>query len=226
MTESQSAISRQDAEEYTQSLGQITAGAWRQIALASRLGVPEALGLSTREWVDQRLGGYVRLSISERREAVGELTAERVPTREIGEVLGVDQRTVQRDVATRAASELEPEPEPEVAAPAEPTTATHVASELEPEPTEEGERERLDQMADQLDDDGAIARARLVRDFHAGCRAFTRDLLPLNTEALAEALADDGDRYAAGSLIHQMRGWLDQLDRTLHGLKVIQGGRT
>jgi phage N-6-adenine-methyltransferase len=92
-----SAISTEDAEEYTEALGQITAGAWRQIALASRLGVPEALGLSTRDWVEQRLGGYVRLQLPERREAVKELTNDGLAKPEIAEVLGVDERTIQRD---------------------------------------------------------------------------------------------------------------------------------
>lgn len=86
-----------DAEEYTASLGQIVAGSWRQIAWASRQGIPEALGLTTGEWVDQRLGGYVRLSISDRREAVAELTEEGMTQREVAEVLGVSQKTVDRD---------------------------------------------------------------------------------------------------------------------------------
>lgn len=60
--------------------------------------MPEALGLSTREWVDERLGGYVRLSIPERREAVAELTAEGMSTRGIADILGVGQSTVDRDV--------------------------------------------------------------------------------------------------------------------------------
>jgi hypothetical protein len=47
-----------------------------QIALAHRLGVPKALGLSTEEWVRERLGGYARLEIEPRREAVLELTAD------------------------------------------------------------------------------------------------------------------------------------------------------
>jgi hypothetical protein len=34
-------MNRQDAEEYTLSLGQIIAGSWRQIALAQKLGVPK-----------------------------------------------------------------------------------------------------------------------------------------------------------------------------------------
>src|SRR5215204_762790 len=92
-------MDKQDAEEYTQSLGQIVSGSWRQIALAERLGVPKALGFSsTRDWVDQRLGGYVKTSIPERREAVVELTAEGLSQRKIAAVLGVDEGTIRNDV--------------------------------------------------------------------------------------------------------------------------------
>lgn len=91
-------MNKQDAEEFTQSLGQIMTGSWRQIALAKRLGVPEALGLETDEWVRQRLGGYIRMSVPERREAVRELTDEGFKQREVAEVLGVDQSQVSRDV--------------------------------------------------------------------------------------------------------------------------------
>jgi N6-adenosine-specific RNA methylase IME4 len=89
---------REDAEEFTQSLGQIVGGSYRQIALAERLGIPKALGLSTDEWVRQRLGGYMRLSISERRDAVLELAAEGMSQRQIGRVLGVSEATVNRDM--------------------------------------------------------------------------------------------------------------------------------
>lgn len=92
-------MNRDDAEEYTQSLGQIVAGSWRQIALAKRLGVPKALGLSTEQWVNDRLNGYVKLSIAERRAAVAELTGEGMSQRQVGEILGVDPATVNRDVA-------------------------------------------------------------------------------------------------------------------------------
>ena len=54
-------MERDDAEEYTQALGQIVVGSWRQIALAQRLGVPNALGMSLETWVNERLGGYIRL---------------------------------------------------------------------------------------------------------------------------------------------------------------------
>jgi len=96
-------MKREDAEEYTQALGQVVAGGWRQIALGHRLGVPHALGLSTQEWVQQRIGGYVRLSLEERRRVVKELTA---PTenggmafsnRQAAEILGVSRETVRAD---------------------------------------------------------------------------------------------------------------------------------
>lgn len=93
----------EDAEEYTQALGQVVAGGWRQVALGQRLGVPAALGLTTEEWVEGRLGGYVRLSIPQRREAVAELTApeenggQGLSNRAAADVLGVDKRTVGRD---------------------------------------------------------------------------------------------------------------------------------
>lgn len=90
----------EDAEEYTQALGQIGGGFWRQILLAQRMGVPEALGMSTREWVDERLGGYVRLSIPERREAAKELTLqEGLSTRQVADVLGIRHTTVERDLS-------------------------------------------------------------------------------------------------------------------------------
>ena len=91
-------MNRQDAEEWTQALGQIVAGSWRQVALAKRLGVPKALGLNTEEWVNKRLGGYVKQGVEERREAAKELKADGYSTREIGEVLGVGVGTVHRDL--------------------------------------------------------------------------------------------------------------------------------
>lgn len=87
----------EQAEEFTQSLEQIVAGGWRQTALAERLGVPETLGMTTREWVERRLGGYLKLNVIERREAVVELTSEGMTQRQVAGVLGVDQATVHRD---------------------------------------------------------------------------------------------------------------------------------
>ena len=107
-------MKKEDAEEFTQSLGQIVGGSWRQIALAKRLGVPQALGLGVDEWVNKRLGGYIKMTIEDRRKAAGELATEGDSSRAIGEVLGVDHVTVLNDLRdgenspdeTRPASEI------------------------------------------------------------------------------------------------------------------------
>lgn len=105
-------IGPDDAEEYTAALGQVFSGAWRQIELARRLGVPRALGMTTEEWVRERLGGYVRLSIEERREAVKELADEGLSNRQIATVLGVDEGSVRNDKRATAESSAEPAPMP------------------------------------------------------------------------------------------------------------------
>jgi 16S rRNA G966 N2-methylase RsmD len=87
-------MNQQDAEEFTQSLGQIVAGSWRQVALAKRLGVPQALGLSTEQWVNDRLGGYVKMSLPEKREAVRELSGNGHSVREIEAITGISKSTV------------------------------------------------------------------------------------------------------------------------------------
>lgn len=90
-------VTSEEAEEYTQALGQVVAGGYRQIALGVRLEVPKALGLSTGDWVEDRLGGYVKMSIPERREAVAELVEENMTNVMIADVLGVGEATVRRD---------------------------------------------------------------------------------------------------------------------------------
>lgn len=100
-------MSPDDAEEYTAALGQIVGGGYRQVALGVRLGVPQALGLTTREWVDDRLGGYVRLSIPERQVAVAELVADGMSNRQVADVLGVNEITVRRDATNVAVASSE-----------------------------------------------------------------------------------------------------------------------
>lgn len=91
-------MKKEEAEEYTQSLGQIVGGSWRQIAWAKQQGIPKALGLTVDEWVKERLGGYIRMNVEDRREAVKELTANGESQREVAEVLGVTPMTVNRDL--------------------------------------------------------------------------------------------------------------------------------
>ena len=90
----------EDAEEYTQALGQVVAGGWRQIALGERLGVPKALRLSVDEWVKKRLGGYVETSLEERTAAYAELKAQHLSNRKIAKVLGVSRQTVNSEIKT------------------------------------------------------------------------------------------------------------------------------
>lgn len=92
-------ISEEDAEEYSKSLAQIGEGWWRQVAWAFRQGIPEALGLSRREWAEI-YHGYFKLPIEERREAVAELASEGMNNGQIADTLGVSDETVRRDRAT------------------------------------------------------------------------------------------------------------------------------
>ena len=91
-------MTTEDAEEFTQALGQVVAGSYRQIVLAKNLGVPKALGLTVERMGPTRIGGYVRLSVNERKEAAKELTAEGMSQREVAEVLGIGTMTVNRDL--------------------------------------------------------------------------------------------------------------------------------
>lgn len=141
----------EDAEEYTQALGQVVAGSWRQVALGKRLGVPQALGISTEDWVEHRLGGYIRMSIPERREAVKELTAPvedggaGMSTREAAEVLGVNQSTVVRDACAsdEPSGDVHPEPQTDAYASGEPEQAIPEVRAVSSVPATEPEEEML-----------------------------------------------------------------------------------
>ena len=54
-------MTRDDAEDYTVALGQVFSGGWRLILHAQKQGIPQALGMTTQDWVRDRLGGYVRM---------------------------------------------------------------------------------------------------------------------------------------------------------------------
>ena len=108
------AITVDDAEELTQAVALTMAGGWRTILHYQRMGIPQLLGLSTREWVDKHLGGYIRMSMTARREAVAELTEDGLSQREIADVLGVSQGTVLHDVrADELSSAVPPIPQPD-----------------------------------------------------------------------------------------------------------------
>jgi histone H3/H4 len=85
-------VKKEDAEEFTRSLGQIVGGAWRQINLAERLGVPRALRLSTKEWVNERLGGYAKEVAAQILEA----KAEGLGIKAIARATGAARTTVRK----------------------------------------------------------------------------------------------------------------------------------
>jgi N6-adenosine-specific RNA methylase IME4 len=98
------------AREYSESLGMIGTGWWRQVAWAHRQNIPGALGMTTREWVETFVGGWQRLPIGDRREAVLELTTGPDPLsqRATADVLGVSHTQVQRDlIGTYVPAELD-----------------------------------------------------------------------------------------------------------------------
>lgn len=212
-------MSPEDAEEYTQALGQVTAGGFRQVALGERLGVPTALGLSTREWVERRLGGYIRMSIPERREAVAELTDEGMSKPAIAEVLGVDERTVARDRAMTNAIPEPKEPTPTQSSP----VANVIPAELE------------DQQAtitlDQIDPDGAERQrqAELIAAWSKAHAALAKKVADLNSFPVEDVavLLDDVGRLNARTGIDLLRDYCTRMETTLRasdGLHIV-GGR-
>ena len=177
-------LTREEAEEYTQALGQVVAGGWRQVALAKRLGVPQTLGLGVDDWVETRLGGYVRMSIPERREAVAELTEEGMSTREIGAVLGVGKSTVADD---RDAAVQERTPEPEGPRTDEPNVEASVQDRT-PEPDHSAADAYIAEMAEA---DLTLQRARACKKAMHAITSVSSVASEL--EAIAEALIHDRD---------------------------------
>jgi hypothetical protein len=93
-------MNRLQAVEYSESIGQIGAGWWRQIAWAESQGIPKALGMDTHEWVQCYVGGHIKLGQTEFRNAVEELTAQGMSQRRIAAVLGVGPTKVREEQQT------------------------------------------------------------------------------------------------------------------------------
>ena len=78
------------AREYSESLGKIGSGWWRQIAWAHKQGIPGALGLTRREWAE-KYHKYLKIAPTDRRGAIAELTEQGMSQREIADTLGVSR---------------------------------------------------------------------------------------------------------------------------------------
>lgn len=88
----------EDAQEFTDGIGPIGVGMYKLVAWAHKNGVPQALGYNdTRQWVQERIGGYVKYDVETRRGIVDELKGEGHSNVEIGQILGVGEATVRRD---------------------------------------------------------------------------------------------------------------------------------
>ena len=94
-------MKREDAEEFTKSLGQIFEGSWRQVALGIRLGVPGLLGYhgsdAGKRWVREQVSEHARISRHDRQAAVLELAHEGMKQRDIAAALGISQSAVSLD---------------------------------------------------------------------------------------------------------------------------------
>lgn len=95
----------EQAERFTAALGLVFAGAADLAEWGQDAGIAAALGLSSEEWMQRKLGGRVRLSRLERQTAVPRLLApvgqggmgQSVP--DAAKALGVSERTIQYDKA-------------------------------------------------------------------------------------------------------------------------------
>ena len=220
-------ISADDAEEYTAGLGQIVSGSWRQVALGVRLGVPQALGLSTRDWVEDRLGGYVRMSIPDRREAVAELTDEGHSQREAADIVGVSQKTVDRDLDEPESKDSEARPESQESGDLPPTPESKDSKTREPEPADQlpdTEQRELDEaLADHVDRDESVQNAKFLAALTKQLKAFTgiKEFEPEHVAEVADELLLANINHAVESLT----AWRDDVsDARGAGLRLMKGG--
>ena len=102
-------LTAEAAWEYTESLGQIGEGWWRQLSWGVRQGMPAALGMTTQQWAYRCIGSHARVTLAELPEAARELTSDGHSQREAAAILGVNQSQVSRALGSR---DEPPPPEP------------------------------------------------------------------------------------------------------------------
>jgi hypothetical protein len=89
-------VKKEAAEQFTSGLSKLFEGTHEQIIWGRDNGVPKALGLSEDEWFKSL--PRPKLEPARRREIVIELREKGESQRTIGKVLGVDKRTIARDL--------------------------------------------------------------------------------------------------------------------------------
>ena len=156
------------AREYSESLGQIFDGGFRQAAWADKQKVPQAMGMTMRDWVNRYLGGYVRMTVEQRKAAVLELAAEGMSNNGIARALGMDNRTVGAVIDDAPIPHRYPEPtaSPSVQ-PEEPAASPSVQTEAPPARPTKAPRTEWDKVVDRalsVHADGDLAIAALTRE--------------------------------------------------------------
>jgi hypothetical protein len=227
----------EDAEEYTQALGQVVSGGYRAIALGIKLGVSKSLGLSDDEWVRTKLGGVVRLSIPERRNAAKELADEGFSQRQIGASLGVSHTTVDRDLGGTNVPEDDgvraqepavggtnvPSDSPPLLSVVDLETGEIVATAdeyLEEQRQEEAESASL--IAAVPDPSGTAELWRLRQMVARGLSQFSSNVLVLDPVAASEA-CDDGQRRDMKHFRKQVDEWIAAFERAdARGLRAVR----
>lgn len=133
-------LTKEDAEQLTQGAAKVFGGQYQQLAVLRSRGVHKLLGFDDfSEYVHKRIGGYVRMSIEERRQAAKELAEQGMSTREIAGVLGTHHSTVAEDLKyvgnpTDEASGASPEAKNSGEPVGNPTDDDVLADDDDPEP--------------------------------------------------------------------------------------------
>lgn len=102
-------MTRAEAEAFSTTIRHQSAGFTGSIEHAYRTGMPELLGMTLLEWIDEFVGGGVRIATDERRAIAARLRDDGLLQREIGAILGVDQATVSRDLYANAYGDALPQ---------------------------------------------------------------------------------------------------------------------
>jgi len=222
------------AEDYTVALGQVFSEGWRLILHAQKQGIPQARGMTTQDWVRDRLGGYVRMGVDERREAVAEMAEDGLSHRKIAGVVGTSHDTVHRDLGVRNMT-----PDDGTAPDDAPFRAVDDANmtpepgdrfvALDPEPDEIALRDDRAEAAETaaavarvLADDSELEdrRLRLKMQFRSELK-HTIELRCLKPEAIADVV----DADLRDDITHHfplLRDWMDRVERALpRGLRVV-----
>lgn len=229
-------MDREAAESFSSGLGKVMGGSYELILHAKQQRVPEVLGMTLQDWVNHYLGGYMRMAVDQRREAAKELAEEGLSQRAIAEVLGVAQKTVDRDLSESNDSlthEEPPEHQP-VDEDSESNDSLHSGNlrenmlgddeEIDRETGEVLEDEGgdiVDRVLDEVMNSEPVRVAAIRSQYSSAVSAITNKLVPLNPEVTARVV---GDRVGTDWWISELRSWLDRYDHarkqssTIHAL--------